>query len=172
MTIISTGPRERSNFSPNARTVLLGNRHQVVLFRRIVNVLQREIEWSSQARSINHWTAHRPAGLVCHSGGNRMTTIAISLRQSNAQDFLPSAGWRTYESRCVLCRLGFHSWLLQKSKIAEPVDEAVLPRAERRIVPIRQASCHMAAVAQRIARMATVAVNVHFHVRHTDGQHR
>ena len=33
MTIISTGPRERSNFSPNARTVLLGNRHQVVLFR-------------------------------------------------------------------------------------------------------------------------------------------
>ena len=71
----------------------------------------------------------------------------------------------TCERRDIPRGFGLHSGLLQEPEIAEPVDEAELPRAVRSVVAIRQSAGHAAAVGHRVARMPSVAVNVHLDVR-------
>jgi len=60
---------------------------------------------------------------------------------------------------------------LQEAEIAEPLDETELPGAERRVVAVRQATGHVAAIGQGIAGVAPVAVNVHLDIRHANPQH-
>ncbi len=61
---------------------------------------------------------------------------------------------------------------LQKAEIAKPIDEAELPGAKWRIRCVGQAAGHVAAVAQRLAGMAAIGINVHLEVRHAERQHR
>ena len=75
--------------------------------------------------------------------------------------------WLTpHKSSDVPGGFGFHAGLLQEAEIAEPVDEAVLPGAKRDVVAVRQTAGHAAAVAQGVAGVAAVAVNVHLDIRH------
>ena len=71
-----------------------------------------------------------------------------------------------YVSVHVLGRPGFNTGFLQKSEVAKPVDEPVLPGPVRDAVPVRQPAAHP------VARMAAIAVNVHFNVGHAGPQHR
>src|SRR5882724_8881858 len=70
-----------------------------------------------------------------------------------------------YVSVHVLGRPGFNTGFLQKSEVAKPVDEPVLPGPVRDAVPVRQTAAHA------VAGMAAVAVNVHFNVGHASPQH-
>src|ERR1700677_2335499 len=71
----------------------------------------------------------------------------------------------------VLRCLGFHVRLLQKTQIAKPVDEAELPGAKGYSVAVCQTAGHVAAIAQQVARVAAIGINVHLEVRHTERQH-
>ena len=75
-------------------------------------------------------------------------------------------------NRDVLRRLRLDSRLLQKTQIAKPVDEAVLPRAVGRVVTIRQTAAHPAAVSHGVAGMAALRINMHFEIRRANSQHR
>ena len=57
-------------------------------------------------------------------------------------------------------RLGHDAGLLQETEISEPVDEPLLPRAERDAIAVRQPRGHPGTVGQRIPRVTSVAVDV------------
>src|SRR5262245_11981838 len=80
--------------------------------------------------------------------------------------------WLRKKGRRVAGRFRFNARFLQKTKIAEPIDVPILPFAERDVVAIGQARCHARAVWQRIARMTSVAVNMHFNIRDSGLKHR
>src|SRR6266566_5208715 len=70
----------------------------------------------------------------------------------------------TEKSGSVPGRLCFHSGLLKKAQIPEPVYEAALPCPEWDAVAVGQPGAHAAAVTQQLAGMAAIAVNVHLDV--------
>src|SRR5437016_1013337 len=91
--------------------------------------------------------------------------LLISFRalSAGAAAFATALGL-TEENGDVAGSLGFHCGLLQEAQIPEPVNEAVLPLAEWDAVAVGQSGAHAAAVAQQLARMAAIAVNVHLDV--------
>src|SRR5271170_1430064 len=60
--------------------------------------------------------------------------------------------------------VGLYARLLQKAEIAEPVDKSKLPRAERYALTIREPAAHVAAVAQQVAGVSAVGINVHLDI--------
>src|SRR5580704_5935117 len=83
-----------------------------------------------------------------------------------------SCCWLTQIERGVFGSFCFHARRLQKAEIAEPIDEAELPGAKRDSLAIGQASAHMTAIAQEIAGVAAVGIDVHLEVGYTERQHR
>src|SRR5580704_10624430 len=73
------------------------------------------------------------------------------------------------ERGCIFGGLGFDARLFEEAEVAEPVNEADLPGAERNAVAVGQAAGHMAAVGQRVAGVAAVGVNVQFDIRDAGG---
>ena len=73
------------------------------------------------------------------------------------------AGWR--RSRDVLGGLGLDAGLLEEAEVTGPVDEAKLPGSEGDVVAVGQATRHAAPIRQGVARVATIAVKVHLHIR-------
>ena len=69
-----------------------------------------------------------------------------------------------HERRDIFGRFRLHPWLLQKTHITEPFNEAVLPSAIRNIAAIRQPSRHAAALRQCVPGMTPIAVNMHLDV--------
>ena len=63
--------------------------------------------------------------------------------------------------RGVFRRFGLDPGLCQKTKISEPIDESILPGAERRTIAMLQAVC-----------VHAVSIHVHFDVRNPRSQHR
>src|SRR5271170_7246862 len=68
--------------------------------------------------------------------------------------------------------VGLYARLLQKAEIAEPVDKSKLPRAERYALTIREPAAHVAAVAQQVAGVSAVGINVHLDIWDAQSQHR
>ena len=66
---------------------------------------------------------------------------------------------------------GFQSGFLEKTAVAEPVDEAVLPFAERDAIAISKACRHSGTVRKGLARMTTMAIQVHLYIGNTGPEH-
>src|SRR5262249_40381302 len=77
---------------------------------------------------------------------------------------LPGGRLLAEKGRSIVGGLGFYARFLQETQVAKPVDEAVLPFAEGNPVAVGQAGSHPGTIAQRVARMATVTVDVHFYI--------
>ena len=73
--------------------------------------------------------------------------------------------------RYIFCCFGLKARFLEETEIAEPIDKPELPGAKGRIVAVGQAPRHASAVTERIARMPSIAIKMHFDIRHSDVQH-
>jgi hypothetical protein len=78
----------------------------------------------------------------------------------------------TNKRNCIFGGLGFYTRLSKEPQIAEPFDEAELPRPKWDTVAVRQTAAHPATVRQCIARMPPIGVNMHLDVRRAHREHR
>ena len=96
-------------------------------------------------------SAHRP----------RLQLFGCAARDNPGSPGLSPRGRLRRACRHIFRRLGFHSGLAQKFKVAKPIDEPVLPGSKRRVVAILQS-----------IRMNAVPIDMHLQIRNLRRQKR